>query len=148
MSFIATVDFPNGEVVHLVALHAQATYAHHLEGPHTRRSNDGRIRRFREKANTMFGEWLPVLVLEPSRTVGRVIDGYQDDGQPVRSEYLPTVCCIGEFAGGPAAGLDGCASGLIIIWFQEPPPPLPLEADIADMFSRLDWAEHAVSYWY
>ena len=81
--------------------------------------------------------------------MGSIIDGYTDpDGGPVRREMLPPVCCIGAFESDPVPGADGCASGLLVVWFQDWPPPVPLEPDIVNMFSSIDWDAHAATYWY
>jgi hypothetical protein len=39
-------------------------------------------------------------------------------------------------------------SGLLAVWFQEAPPPVPTEPEIVDLFSRIDWDALAASYWY
>jgi hypothetical protein len=147
MTFLASIDFLDGWSVRVRGLLAQATYVNHLEGAFTPLINDRRIKAFRRKATEVFGD-RPVYVVEPSRVTGRVIEGMSYEGSPVRRETLPAVCCIADLEGEPVPGEDGCASGLILMWFQDAPPPVPLESLIVDLLSRLDWNEHAATYWY
>jgi hypothetical protein len=145
---ISKVQFSDGWSVRLRATFCQATYAGHLEGPITSRRNDAFIRKMCAKANDLFGP-KPVHLIEPERVIGRVIEGYEFvEGEPVRRETLPAVCCIGDFEGDAVPGQDGCASGLIVVWFQPAPPPVPIEPQIVDMFFRIPWDDLAVSYWY
>jgi len=89
-SHISKVQFSDDWSVRLRALFCQATYAYHLEGPITQRKNDGFIRKMCAKANDLFGP-KPVHLMEPERTIGRVIEGYEAEGQPVRRETLPAI---------------------------------------------------------
>jgi hypothetical protein len=146
MSYICNVEFANGWSVRLRALFCQATYVGHLEGPITARKNDGVLRRMSAKANDLFGS-KPVQIVEPERITGRAIDGYEFEGQPVRRETLPPVCCIGDFEGDVVPGEDGCASGLIVVWFQSEPPPVSIEPQIVDLLFHVPWDERAASYW-
>jgi hypothetical protein len=98
------------------------------------------------KANDLFGS-KPVHIVEPERITGRAIDGYEFEGQPVRRETLPPVCCIGDFEGDVVPGEDGCASGLIVVWFQSEPPPVSIEPQIVDLLFHVPWDERAASYW-
>lgn len=148
VGYICSIRFPDAWVLHVRALYSQATYMGHLEGPHTALTNDRRIRAMMHKANQLFGD-TPVHLVEPSRTAGRAIDGSATpEGEPARRETLPAVCCIGAFEADPVPGADGCASGLLVVWFQEAPPPVPIEPEIVDLFSRIDWDAPAASYWY
>ena len=144
---ICAVEFADGWTVHFRALYCQATYAGHLEGPHTRLSNDRLISSMTRRANTLFGD-TPVDVIPPMRTTGRIIEGYADEGQPVRQESLPPICCIEDFEADVVPGAEGCASGLIVVWFQSAPPPVPIEAELVDMLGDIRWDEHAASYWH
>jgi hypothetical protein len=147
VSEICRVVFADGWTVRLRALYCQATYVGDVEGPHTRMSNDRRIHSMSHRANKLFGE-TPVHVIAPARTTGPIIDGYLDQGQPVRRELLPPICCIGDFEADVVPGEDGCASGLVIIWFQAAPAPVPIEPDLVDMLGDVRWNELAASYWY
>src|SRR5437899_2298511 len=146
MSFIASFDMFDGRTVHLRALYAQATYAWHLEGAHTSVTNDCRIRGFVKKATLLFGD-MPAHVVPPARTTGRAIEGLGDGGDPVYREWLPPVCCIASLTSAEVDGADGCFSDLVVIWFQEEPPPVPVQPVLADIVLGLDWDAMALSYW-
>jgi hypothetical protein len=147
MTEISTVEFADGWTVRLRSLYCRATYAGHLEGAHTQRTNDHLIAATINRAIALFGN-TPVYVIPPMRTTGRIIDGYSDEGEPARRETLPPICCIGDFEADAVPVADGCASGLIVIWFQSAPPPVPLEAALVNMLGDIRWDDHAASYWY
>jgi hypothetical protein len=147
MSYICTVEFADGWSIRLRALFCQATYAGHLEGPITARQNDGVLRRMKGKANELFGP-KPVHLVEPERITGRLIDGDEFESRPVRRESLPPLCCIGDFEGDVIPGQDGCASGLIVMWFQSEPPPVPIEPQIVNLLFHIPWVDLAISYCY
>jgi hypothetical protein len=148
MTSICSVTFSDDWVVRLRALHAQATYAGHLEGPLTSWKNDGVIGRMLEKADMLFSNGAtPVHLVPPIRTVGRTVDGYEPAGEPVPRESLPPVWCIGDFEADVVPGADGCASCLIVVWFQEAPPPVPIEPDLVALIANIPWSDLAASYW-
>lgn len=86
--------------------------------------------------------------MDARRPPGPPIEGYELAGQPVLRETLPPVCCIGDFEADVMPGQDGCASGLVIVWFQATPPPVPTEPDLVNLLSQVPWNDLAISYWY
>ena len=146
---ICALAFPDGWVVRLRAMYTQATYAGHLEGAITARRNDEIVRKLMRKADELFGfGYIPTHLIEPARTTGTVIEGFSESGRQVRRESLPPVACIGVLDADAVPGADGCASSLIIVWFQQAPAPVPIEADLVDLLVRIPWDELAASYWF
>jgi hypothetical protein len=80
--------------------------------------------------------------------VGRIIEGYEFAGKPVRRESLPPICCIGDFEADVVPGSDGVGSALIVVWFQEGPPPVPIEPDLVARIADIPWNNLAASHWY
>lgn len=97
------------------------------------------------KASTLFGK-RPVHLLEPERTAGPIIDGYELNGQPVRREMLLPICCIGDFTADAVPGADGCASALVVVWFQLDPPPVLIEPELLNIVGDISWNDLAMSY--
>lgn len=147
MSYVHSVTFPDGWVLSLRALFCQATYPDRRYVSFTRQANDRHIEALVGKASALFGP-TPVHVVPPIRTVGPVIDGYEIDGEPVRRETLPPVCCIGDFNADLVAGANRRASGLVVVWFQSEPTPVPIEPDLVNLFYDIPWDDLAASYVY
>lgn len=147
VSYIHSVTFPDGSVLSLRALFCQATYTDHQEGASTRQTNDARIEALAGQATALFGP-TPIHLVQPTRTLGRAIDGRGIEGEPVRRETLPPLCCIGDFEADLAAGPGRRGSGLVVVWFQSEPPPVPIEPDLVNLFHDIPWDDLAASYWY
>ena len=146
MSNIASIALADRTIT-LRALHCTATYSGNLEGPHTAPRNAARIAALCRRAGEVFSG-APVLLIEPVRTSGPVIDGYVADGKPVLREMLPRLCFMGAFASTEVAGADGCESALTIVWFDDATLGDPVEAPLANLLLGIDWDRHAHSYWY
>jgi hypothetical protein len=146
VSHICTVEFPDGWKLSLRALYTQATYADYDGAPHSA-VNNSRIQQILKKAAGLF-PGSPIHVVEPERVLGRRIDSLPRDHPALYREYLPSIACIGAFEANVVPGADGCASGLVVVWFQGTPPPVPIEPNLVDMFGDIQWDDLAANYWF
>lgn len=112
------------------SFHMQWTYAGLLLGYPHRTLNDRLLTRLPESATRIFCN-LPVHVIEPSRRISPDTP-YGPDSPYGPAEYLPPYWVAADFT---SLAIDDAmdASGLILVWFQEKPFPIPSETALSQL---------------
>lgn len=124
----------SGRTLRLHVLDQHAIYSGLLEGIPTDRLNERIVNYAIEQARE---KWkLEPYLIEPVATPIKISRPYPF-GEPMK---LPRICCKAFFS---SSGDDPVHSfDLPIIWFQED-FAFPIEPDIEEMITQLDWREHA-----
>ena len=123
----------DGRVIRASRYSAEETYGDYLELTLSEKTNRLHIQWLLDATRQQFDHW-PVVLIEP-------VMGTDSKGRPC----LPNVQCVALFTSTPVWDAAADQSGLVVIWHQEEPSPIPSD-EARGRLSRLDWAAHATDY--
>ncbi len=140
MGYSFKIDLPSGRELYLRELWQYRTYKELIEGLPTAEFNAEKlVQLLEDKRHRLYGG--PPYLIQPIETsLGYCCDRPYQFGTP---SALPQITCIARFESfDPARDKEAHASGLTIIWFQGD-FALPIETDVFDKITSIDWKSHA-----